>query len=129
MNINKCIDKKFAGMGFSQLAEAPIDALRGVSAKDAAALKQAFNITTIRELANLNFVKWAQAIVTLADEDHSEKEKVEEHLLDEAIEMTFPSSDPIAVSSITRIEQSPDRAPEQSSEKAPAQTDHQNAPH
>lgn len=129
MNINKCIDKKFAGMEFSQLAEAPIDALRGVSAKDAAALKQAFNITTVRELANLNFLKWAQAIVTLADEDQAEREKVGEHLLDEAIEMTFPSSDPIAVSSITRIEHSPDRAPEQSSEKAPAQTDHQNAPH
>ena len=129
MNINQCVDKKFAEMSFSQLAEAPIDALRGVSANDAAALKQAFRITTIREFANLNFLKWAQAIVTLADEDQSENEMAGEHLLDEAIEMTFPSSDPIAVSSITRIEHSPDKAAEQSSEKAPAHIDHQNAPH
>ena len=129
MNINKCVDKKYADMDFSQLAEAPIDALRGVHAKDAAVLKQAFNISTIREFANLNFVKWAQAITTLADEDQSEKDKVEENLLDEAIEMTFPSSDPIAVSSITRIEHSPEKAAAQTSDKAPAQTDHQNAPH
>ena len=121
MNINKCLDKAYQDKSFAELAEAPIDALRGVHAKDAAALKQAFNITTIRQLANLNFVKWATAITTLADEDQSEKDKVEEHLLDDAIEMTFPSSDPIAVSSITRIEHSPD--------KAPAQDDHQNAPH
>lgn len=119
MNINNCVDKAYQNKGFAELAEAPVDALRGVHAQQAAALKQAFNIETIRDLANLNFVKWATAITVLADEDLTEKEKVEENLLDDALEMTFPSSDPIAVSSITRIEQSPD--------KAPAHDDHQNA--
>lgn len=119
MNINNCVDKAYQDKSFAELAEAPIDALRGVHAKDAAALKKAFDITTVREFANLDFVKWATAITTLANEDQTAKEKVEEHLLDDAIEMTFPSSDPIAVSSITRIEQSPD--------KAPAHDDHQNA--
>ena len=41
--------------------------------------------------------------------------------------MTFPSSDPIAVSSITRIEKSPEKTDEDVSDKAPAHTDHQNA--
>lgn len=122
MNINKCVDNAHQDKSFAELADAPIDVLRGVHAKDAAALKQAFNITTIRELANLKFVKWATAITTLADEDQSTKDLAEEQLLDDAIEMTFPSSDPVAVSSITRIEKSPDN-------KAPAQEDHQNAPH
>ena len=48
-------------------------------------------------------------------------ENVKEALLDDAIEMTFPSSDPISVSSgITRIEKAP--------EMAEARTDHQNSP-
>lgn len=128
MNIDKCLDKAYQGKGFAELAEAPINALCGVSAKDAAALKQAFKITTIRELAELKFVKWAAAITTLADQDHSDREQAEEHLLDDAIEMTFPSSDPIAVSNITRIERSPENMTEKSSDKAQAQSDHQNAP-
>lgn len=47
-------------------------------------------------------------------------ENAKETLLDDAIEMTFPSSDPISVSSgITRIEKAP--------EMAEARTDHQNS--
>lgn len=120
MNINKCVDKAYEDKNFNQLSGAPIDALQGVSAKNAALLKQAFNITTIRELANLKFVKWATAITALADEDETVEDKAKETLLDDAIEMTFPSSDPISVSSgITRIEVAPDMAA--------ARTDHQNS--
>ncbi|MDB5762008.1 MAG: hypothetical protein JWQ21_1003 [Herminiimonas sp.] len=120
MNINKCVDKAYEDKSFNELADAPIDALQGVSAKDAELLKKAFNITTIREFANLKFVKWATAIAALADEAESEKDKAKETLLDEAIEMTFPSSDPISVaSSITRIEVAP--------EMVAARTDHQNS--
>ncbi|MBO9537370.1 hypothetical protein [Herbaspirillum sp.] len=39
--------------------------------------------------------------------------------LDEANEMSFPNSDPVATSNITRIRQAPDMAP--------ARTDHQNS--
>lgn len=120
MNINKCVDKAYEGMSFKELADAPIDALQGIGAKDAELLKQAFNITTIREFGKLKFVKWASAIATLADEDETETDKAKETLLDEALEMSFPSSDPISVSSgITRIEVAP--------EKVAARTDHQNS--
>ncbi len=41
-------------------------ALQGVSESDAAHLKEAFGIDTIRELATNKFVLWAQAINVLA---------------------------------------------------------------
>jgi hypothetical protein len=120
MNINKCVDKAYEDKSFKELADAPIEALQGIRAKDAELLKETFNISTIREFANLKFVKWATAIAILADEVETEKDKAKETLLDEAIEMTFPSSDPISVaSSITRIEVAP--------EMVAAQTDHQNS--
>jgi hypothetical protein len=119
MNINKCVDKAYEDKSINELADAPVNALQGVSAKDAELLKKAFNITTIREFANLKFVRWATAIATLADEVETPGDKAKETLLDEAIEMTFPSSDPISVSSgITRIEVAP--------EMVAARTDHQN---
>lgn len=121
MNIDTVVDKKHLGKCFKDLADAPLSALRGVSEDDAKALQQAFNIRTVRELANLNFIKWAVAITTLADEEQMQPaEKAKEELLDDAVEMTFPASDPISVDSgITRIEVAPD--------KVDAQADHQHA--
>lgn len=111
MNIDKIIDKNHAGKNFRDLADAPLSALRGLSDQDAKALEQAFNIHTVRELAELSFVKWAVAINTLAQEEEPGTEEVaQEALLDDAVEMTFPASDPISVeSSITRIEVAPDK--------------------
>ena len=121
MNIDKIIDKNYAGKCFRDLASAPLSALRGLSGKDAKALQDAFNITTVRELADLEFVKWAAAICTLAEQEEPAPEEVaQEALLDDAVEMTFPASDPISVeSSITRIEVPP--------EKVDAHRDHQAA--
>lgn len=121
MNIETIVDDKFKSKCFRELVEAPISALRGVSGADARAMSQAFGVNTIGELADLRFVKWANAIKTLADEEIDTKEQIaKETLLDEAVEMTFPASDPISVDAgITRIEVAPDMVN--------AQTDHQNA--
>jgi hypothetical protein len=121
MNISKVVDKDYQGKSFREIADAPLSALQGISAKDAKLLKQAFDIDTVRDLANLRYVKWASALVTLAeDEVETEEEKAKETLLDDAVQMTFPASDPPAVaSSITRIEKAPDMPP--------AQLDHQNS--
>jgi hypothetical protein len=121
MNIESIIDEQFKTKCFRELVEAPISALRGVSASDARALSQAFGVNTIGELADLRFVKWANAIKVLADEETDTKEQLaRETLLDDAVEMTFPASDPISVDAgITRIEVAP--------EKVNASTDHQNA--
>jgi hypothetical protein len=67
MNINHAVDKAYETKTFKEVANAPVDALEGVSAKDAQLLKEAFNVKTVRDLANLKYVKWAQAIVILAD--------------------------------------------------------------
>jgi len=121
MNIDTVVDKEYLGQSFRALADAPTSALRGISAKDAKALAQAFNVHTVRDLANLEFVKWAQAIATLAEhEQATPQEQAKETLLDGGLEMTFPASDPISVDSgITRIEVPP--------EMVNAHDDHQHA--
>jgi len=121
MNINNAVDKPYHIKSFKEIADAPVSALNGISAKDAELLQKAFHIKTVRDLANLKYTKWASAIVALAEEEAvTEEEKAKEILLDDAIEMSFPSSDPISISSgITRIEVPP--------EMAPAHADHQNS--
>lgn len=121
MNIETIVDDQFKDKCFRELIEAPISALRGVSPADARAMSKAFGVNTIGELADLRFVKWACAIKTLAEEETDTKaQKAKETLLDEAVEMTFPASDPISVDAgITRIEVPP--------EKVDAAADHQDA--
>ncbi|RJG14935.1 hypothetical protein [Massilia cavernae] len=111
MNISTIVDAGYAGMCFRDLCNAPVDALRGVSATDAKALHQAFGINTIGDLADLKFVQWAIAIRTLASEECDTAEEIaKETLLDDAVEMTFPASDPISVDAgIMRIEVAPDK--------------------
>lgn len=67
MNVNQAVDKAYEDMSLKELASAPVTALQGVSEGDAQHLKEAFNVKTIKDLANLKYVKWAQAIATLAD--------------------------------------------------------------
>jgi hypothetical protein len=67
MNINNAVDKDWEKKSLKEIADAPVDALQGLSAGDADFLKKAFNVKTVRDLANLKYVKWAQSIVTLAD--------------------------------------------------------------
>jgi len=121
MNIDTIVDKEYIGKNFRALAEAPVHALRGVSAKDAKALQAAFGVTTVRDLAQLRFVEWARAITILADhEGETPEEQAKETLIDEAVEMTFPASDPVSIdSAVTRIEVPP--------EMVAAHVDHQHA--
>jgi hypothetical protein len=121
MNIDTIVDGAYADKCFRDICEAPLSALRGVSTKDAKALGTAFGISTIGELADLKYVKWAQAIRVLASvECDTPAQVAKETLLDEAVEMTFPASDPISVDAgITRIEVPPDMVD--------AATDHQHA--
>ena len=67
MNINKYLDKAYETKNLKDLPNAPVDAIAGVSANDADLLKRAFHVKTIADLANLKYVKWAQAICTLAE--------------------------------------------------------------
>jgi hypothetical protein len=59
------VANKYQGMDFDELADAPLEAV-GLASSDAAALKQALGIRTVRELAEHRLVRRAQAIVNLA---------------------------------------------------------------
>jgi hypothetical protein len=65
-DVGKFLDKAYEQKEFSELVNAPVDALAGVSAADAAALASALGIKTIGDLATNKLVLWAQAIATLA---------------------------------------------------------------
>jgi hypothetical protein len=67
MDINKALDKAYEQKTFKELVDCPVDALQGVSAGDAEKLKEAFNVKTIKDLATLKYVRWAQAIVTMSE--------------------------------------------------------------
>lgn len=110
MNIDTIVNEQFHGKTFRELADAPLSALRGIDQQQAAALSAALGAKTIGELAHLDVIRHVIAIAALSGcEGLSTKEKAEETLLDDAVEMTFPASDPISVDAgITRIEVAPD---------------------
>lgn len=110
MNLKTLINDDYAELGMRALAEAPVTALRSMSAPGADALAQAFGVHTVRDLARLDCVKWATVITALADEEPpTAVEQARETLIDEAVEMTFPASDPLSVdASVTRIEVAPE---------------------
>lgn len=65
-DLSKLLDKQYEGMDFAELANAPVDALSGVSAADAAALLQAFKVKTIGDLGRNKYIVAAVAIAALA---------------------------------------------------------------
>lgn len=121
MNISKIVTEQFHGKSLRELVDCPLTALCGINENQAKALQEAFNIKTIGQLAQLKVISYAVAIEMMASAERpSSADTASETLLDEAVEMTFPASDPISVDSgITRIEVAP--------EKVEAARDHQNA--
>jgi hypothetical protein len=61
------LDKAWEGKSASDIANAPVSALAGVTEADAELLRQAFNIKTVRDLGTNKYFRWAQAIAALAD--------------------------------------------------------------
>lgn len=65
-DIGKFLDKAWENKEFADLKDAPVDAIQGLSKDDAEALKKAFNVKTIEDLATNKFVLVAQAIMALS---------------------------------------------------------------
>ncbi|MCC6175450.1 MAG: hypothetical protein IT305_09135 [Chloroflexi bacterium] len=65
-DISQLLDKAHENLSFAEIADLPIDALQGVSKADAEAIQKAFNVKTIRQLAENKFVRAAQALTMLA---------------------------------------------------------------
>ncbi len=67
MNINRALMKDSEGLTFKELVNAPVTVIAGVTDSDAEHLNAAFGVKTVKDLANLKYILWAQAIVTLAE--------------------------------------------------------------
>ena len=121
MNMNTIVTEQYQGKSLHELVDSPLTALCGIGEKEAKALADAFNVTTIGQLARHQVIANAFAIEMMAAPGSlSASETAKETLLDDAVEMTFPASDPISVDAgITRIEVAP--------EKVEAARDHQGA--
>ena len=69
MNINEAVDKAYETKTLKAIADAPVDAIQGVSEGDAKLLAEAFNIKTVRDLGTCKYFLWAQAISCLAEKE------------------------------------------------------------
>ena len=66
VNLDKALDKAYESKSLSELVDAPVSALAGVSDADAEALQKAFNIKTIGDLAGNKYIRTAIAIADVA---------------------------------------------------------------
>ncbi len=66
-SIKGLVDKAYESKPLNEVADASVSALKGVTAADAKVLAESFNIKTVRDFANHEFVKYARSIVAQAD--------------------------------------------------------------
>ena len=71
MEIHAGLVKAYDGMTPAELANAPIDALKGVSRATGERLASAFGMESICDMAKSGLLEQAQGVVTLADADQS----------------------------------------------------------
>jgi len=65
-NLDAVLDKAYESSTLTELVNAPVAALAGVSDGDAELLQKAFNIKTIGDLAGNKYFRAASAIVEIA---------------------------------------------------------------
>jgi hypothetical protein len=61
------VDKRYEDRDLNELPDAPVEALRGLGARGGDALRKAFGVKTIRDLATNDFVLKAQEVLRLAE--------------------------------------------------------------
>jgi hypothetical protein len=66
-NLDKILDKAYEEKNLTELVDAPVDALAGVSEGDAKLLAEAFNIKTVGDLGRNKYFRAAAALVDLAE--------------------------------------------------------------
>ena len=64
-NLDHVLDRAYEKWNVEQLVDAPVDALQGVSKRDAEALERAFGIRTIGDMGANRFFLWARSVVAL----------------------------------------------------------------
>ncbi|MTE21430.1 hypothetical protein F0L17_20400 [Streptomyces sp. TRM43335] len=66
VDLEKVLDKAWADKDLPEILQAPVSALKGVSDRDGDLLREAFGVRTVADLADLKYVRWAQALAALA---------------------------------------------------------------
>ncbi len=66
VTLDKALDKAYENATLQEILAAPVDALAGVSAGDAEALKSAFGIKTVGDLGKNRYIKTAVALAELS---------------------------------------------------------------
>jgi hypothetical protein len=61
------VDKRYEDRDINELPDAPVEALRGLGTRGGDALRKAFGVKTIRDLATNDFVLKAQEVLRLAE--------------------------------------------------------------
>ncbi|MER7455905.1 hypothetical protein [Micromonospora sp. NPDC126480] len=64
-DLTKLVDKAYQDKNLTEIVDAPVSALAGVSDGDAKLLKDAFNITTVGDLGRNPYFRTANALVAL----------------------------------------------------------------
>ncbi|MEV6199080.1 hypothetical protein AB0M64_03815 [Streptomyces sp. NPDC051771] len=65
IDLDKVLDKAWADKSLPEILAAPVGALKGVSGRDGELLEQAFGVKSVADLAELKYVRWAQALAAL----------------------------------------------------------------
>ena len=65
IDLSTVLDKAWSDKPLTDVLGAPVAALKGVSDRDGELLKEAFGVETIADLADLKYVRWAQALAAL----------------------------------------------------------------
>ncbi|MCX2924490.1 hypothetical protein [Streptomyces sp. NEAU-W12] len=65
IDLDKVLDKAWADKSLPEIMTAPVAALKGVSDRDGELLQEAFGVRTVADLAELKYVRWAQALAAL----------------------------------------------------------------
>jgi len=66
-DLSRDVDKRYEDHDLAELAEAPVDALRGLGKSSVAPLRKALGVRTIRDLAENEVVRRAQELILLAE--------------------------------------------------------------
>eukprot|EP01024_Parvocaulis_polyphysoides_P061856 TRINITY_DN6907_c0_g5_i3.p4 TRINITY_DN6907_c0_g5~~TRINITY_DN6907_c0_g5_i3.p4 ORF type:complete len:112 (-),score=24.02 TRINITY_DN6907_c0_g5_i3:294-629(-) len=66
MNIDWAVDKEFENKSLKDMVDSPVDAIQGLSER-AKELLKVMSVKTIRDLGELRYCKWAEAICELAE--------------------------------------------------------------
>ncbi len=68
-DLAQLLDKEWEDKSLSEILQAPVSALQGVSEATADALRQALNVKTVGDLGKNKYFRAAQALTVLGDTD------------------------------------------------------------